>query len=251
MEKQKEAIYQLSDILDMLDGLFRDEGKWWDRFYSDRAKPVPFFVNSPDENLVEYFDHLPLHGGKVLELGCGAGRNAIFMAGQHCTVDAVDLSQEAIDWGKERIRESGGMQINFVCKNIFELDIMPESYDFVYDSGCFHHLLPHRRIGFAERILHALKPGGYFGLVCFAAGSMGAEITDWEVYRERSLKGGLGYTEDKIRAIFEAFELIEFRRMKSLEQTDERFGRDFLWTVLFRKKIGADVLPAERSHGID
>ncbi|WP_420819747.1 methyltransferase type 12 [Paenibacillus monticola] len=97
-----------------------------------------------------------------------------------------------------------------------------------------------RRISFFDIVNKGLKPGGYFGLVCFALGSMGADMTDWEVYRQRSLKDGLGYTEDKIKAIFKDFEIIEFRRMHQMEQPNPLFGESFLWTALFRKKECSD-----------
>lgn len=229
-----ENIHNMEDVLDMLDSLFRDEGAWWDRFYSDRNRGVPFFVEAPDENLVQYFQEQRIRPGRVLELGCGAGRNAVYMAKQGCTVDAVDISREAIDWGEERAKKNG-VSVNFMLQNIFDINMEPESYDLIYDCGCFHHILPHRRISFLQLLEHSLKPGGYFGLVCFALGGMGADMTDWDVYRERSQKGGLGYTEEKIKAIFQDFELIELRRMKPQAQPALLFGEDFLWTALFRK----------------
>lgn len=71
------------------------------RIYSDRNRPIPFFVNTPDENLVQYFkNNWIAPGGKVLELGCGPGRNAIYFAKQEFEVDAVDLSEEALQMGE-------------------------------------------------------------------------------------------------------------------------------------------------------
>ncbi len=229
-----ETIHNTEDILNMLDSFFREEGLWWDNFYADRNKSVPFFVNAPDENLVQYFHDKHIQAGKVLELGCGAGRNAVYMAQQGCSVTAIDISQETINWGIERAK-TNDVQVDFLCHNIFDLNMESETYDFIYDSGCFHHILPHRRVSFLDMVNKSLKPGGYFGLVCFALGSMGADMTDWEVYRQRSLKGGLGYTEDKIKTIFKDFELIEFRRMHQMEQPNPLFGESFLWTALFRK----------------
>jgi hypothetical protein len=60
----RRTIRTADDVLDMLDRLFaadadrwtRDAASWWDDFYSDRGKPVPFFVPKPDENLVSYLD---------------------------------------------------------------------------------------------------------------------------------------------------------------------------------------------------
>jgi len=104
--------------------------------------------------------------GRVLELGCGPGRNALYLAGQGCKVDAVDISAEAIQWAEERARDSG-LEINFLCQSIFDLQIEASTYDIVYDSGCFHHIPPHRRMSYVELVQRALKPAGLFGLACF------------------------------------------------------------------------------------
>lgn len=175
----------------MLDAFFREEGEWWDEFYADKEKGIPFFRDCPDENLVESFSGGVLTPGRVLELGCGGGRNAVYMARQGCKVDAVDISQAAVNWGMEGAA-AHQVEVNFTCGNIFDLELTPGSYDLIYDSGCFHHIYPHRRATYLELLDRALTPGGYFGLTCFAAGSMGAEITDWEVYRQRRMRGGLG-----------------------------------------------------------
>jgi hypothetical protein len=50
---QDQFIYTIDDTLQMLDALVADRGgAWWNGFFSDRAKPCPFFVERPDENLV-------------------------------------------------------------------------------------------------------------------------------------------------------------------------------------------------------
>lgn len=65
---------------------------------------------------------------------------------------------------------------------------------------------------------------------------MGANISDYEVYRSGSMQGGLGFSEYKLRTILEPyFEIIEFREMRDLDDEDI-FGKSFLWTVLMKKK---------------
>lgn len=232
----KETIYDYEDLLEMLDSLLREPTQFWDQFYSDREKGVPFFTNSPDENLVGYFENKLLRPGKVLELGCGPGRNAIYFAEKGCTVDAVDLSQESLKWAKERAIKKNVI-VNFIKENIFELDIEEGTYDIVYDSGCFHHIAPHRRMSYINLVKKALKPNGFFAITCFVQGGElgGAEISDWEVYRLQSLKGGLGYTEEKLRSIFKDFREIEIRKMKEIKQPAEVFGVYGLLTALFKK----------------
>lgn len=231
----KETIHNYDDLLEMLDSLLREPKQFWNNFYSDRNKSIPFFTDSPDENLVSYFENELFKPGKVLELGCGPGRNAMYFAQKGCTVDAVDLSQETLTWAKERADEKN-VTVNFINKNIFELDIEEDVYDIVYDSGCFHHIAPHRRMSYIDLVRRALKPNGFFAITCFAQGGElgGSEISDWEVYRLRSLNGGLGYSEDKLRSIFGDLKEIEIRKMKV---TDEAFGVPGFLTALFQKLI--------------
>lgn len=163
MEK---AILHHHDLLEMLDGLLREPKLFWETFYEDRDKEIPFFkVTGPDENLSEYIQN-GLQPGKVLEIGCGPGRNAIFLAKNGAQVDAIDFSEKAIKWAIERANEAQ-VKINFECVSLFDLDFEPHSYNFIYDSGMFHYLPPHRRLTYLEIVKAALKPGGKFGLVCF------------------------------------------------------------------------------------
>jgi SAM-dependent methyltransferase len=82
------TIRTVDDVMGMLDRLFapdadrwtEDASGWWDGFYADRGKPVPFFVAKPDENLVSYLDRGLLTPGRALDLGCGPGRNAVHLA---------------------------------------------------------------------------------------------------------------------------------------------------------------------------
>ncbi|ANE45221.1 methyltransferase [Paenibacillus swuensis] len=231
----KESILNYEDLMGMLDHLLRDPKEFWERFYVDREKDVPFFrVAGPDENLVEYFSN-GLMPGRVLEMGCGPGRNAIYMAQQGCKVDAIDLSENAIQWAKERSREAA-IEIDFHCESVFDFSFNPNSYDFIYDCGLLHHLAPHRRLTYLEFLKKALKPHGHFGLVCFNTAG-GKDTSDWEIYRSGSLKGGIGYTEERLRDIFaDDFEFVDFRAMKKITQPSEHFGEDFLWVSLMQLK---------------
>ncbi len=235
---KNETLRTEEDIIKMLDSLLRPAEPFWNEFYENREKDVPFFENVPDENLVSYIETGWVSKGKVLELGCGPGRNAIYLANEGFEVTAVDLSIEGINWAKERALAKG-IEIDFICDSIFNLECQND-FDFVYDSGCLHHIPPHRRIHYVDLIKKSLKPGGYFGLTCFAAGDLdernGSEITDWDVYRGWSLQGGLAYSEEKLRGIFKEFEVIEIRKMKQIDQPNTMFGESFLWTALFKKK---------------
>ncbi|NME04929.1 class I SAM-dependent methyltransferase [Psychrobacillus sp. BL-248-WT-3] len=230
-------ITEQEDLLIVLDSLLREPKFFWDDFYRDRKREVPFFTVKPDENLVQYVERNIFKQGNVLELGCGPGRNAIYLSNKGFAVDAVDISKETIQWATERAKKEN-IDVNFICQNIFELNIQEGSYDIVYDSGCFHHIAPHRRMSYIQLIQRALKFGGYFAITCFSPNSEygGATISDEEVYRSLSLKGGLGYDESKLRAIFKEFKEIEIRQMREIKPPAETLGLAGFMTAVFQKK---------------
>jgi SAM-dependent methyltransferase len=217
----------------MLDALLADRGSArWDEFFADRAKPVPFFTEWPDESLATWFDEGLLSPGRALELGCGNGRNAAYLAGRGCRVDAVDFSAQALEWAVAR----AGDTVSFQHCDVFAAHFEDRSYDLVYDSGCFHHLAPHRRQDYVRLVDRALKPGGHYGLVCFRPEG-GSGYTDQQVYERASLGGGLGYSEDHLRSLWERapFRVRVLRKMRKLREQELLFGEDFLWTLLAAK----------------
>ncbi len=238
-------IRSVDDVLRLLDGMFAQEADrwtagaadWWDGFYADRSRPVPFFADKPDENLVSYLDRGLLTDGRALDLGCGPGRNALLLATRGFEVDAIDLSPSAVAWAEERARETGAAA-RFHCGDAFALagTELAGPYDLIYDSGCFHHLPPHRRISYLALIDRLLAPGGHFALVCFAADGVGSEVSDTDFYRLSGLHGGLAYTPESLRWIFSELTEVEARRMRDEPPESACFGEDFLWTALFRRR---------------
>ena len=210
------------------------ENDWWNAFYANRAKPCPFFVASPDESLAGWVRDGLVRPGRAVDLGCGHGRNAIFLASHGFSVEAVDYSQAAIDWARERVKETG-TQVQLRHQSVFDLNLEAGSYDLVYDSGCFHHLPPHRRRRYVKLVVDALRPGGWFGLTCFRPEG-GSGYSDEEVYANRSLGGGLGYSEDRLRDIWsQGLQVRVVRQMVQPDAGSDLFGVDFLWVLLAQK----------------
>lgn len=217
------------DLARLLDAFLESRNGYWDGFYADRAKPCPFFVDVPDESLVEWSGALV--PGRALDLGCGNGRNAAFLARQGWSVDAVDLSSTALAWARER---TAGLDVRFQQCSVFDARVEVGAYDLVYDSGLFHHLPPHRRPDHVALVTRALAPGGRLGLVCFRPEG-GSGLTDLQVYQRRTLGGGLGHDEAQLRVLWgrDPFAVRELRAMRG---GTEHFGEPFLWALLAEKR---------------
>lgn len=206
----------------------------WAGFYAARDKPCPFFTEAPDENLLRWLAAGLLPPGRALDLGCGHGRNALCLARHGYAVQAVDASPSAVAWARERIAASG-LPVALHQQSVLDFAPSGEGADLVYDSGCFHHIAPHRRRQYVEQVARLLKPGGAFGLVCFRP-EAGSGFSDDEVYRRRSLGGGLGYSEAELRALWSpALRLESIEPMREMPAGADSFGRAFLWVCLARK----------------
>ncbi|MEG0611455.1 MAG: class I SAM-dependent methyltransferase [Clostridium sp.] len=236
-EIDNEIIITDKDTFSMLDSILeKRDSEWWDKFYLDKEKPIPFFKNIPDENLISYCNSGILSKGKALDIGCGNGRNSMYLTKQGFNAIGIDISNTSINWANELSKEYSNKPM-FMCKSLFEFEDIPQSFHFINDSGCFHHIKPHRRSSYFESVLKYLKEDGYFAMTCFNLDG-GANISDYDVYRDYSMHGGLGFSEYKLRKILEVyFEVIEFRKMQESNNL-EVFGKEFMWAVLMKKKRG-------------
>lgn len=205
----------------------------WESFYANGQRNPPFVTDKPDENLVQYFEQGYLKPGHAIDLGCGIGRNAIYLAKMGYRVDAIDLSNTAIGKARSLARQSA-VDVNFTVGSIFDLTVPGNHYDLAYDAGLLHHLKPHQRPYYLEKVHAVLKPNGMFGMTCFDT-SGGVCKEDWEIYQEAKMPPGIGYAEDRLKCILQHhFEIIEFRPMKTESEDSGLFGMSGLWAILMK-----------------
>ena len=112
--------------------------------------------------------------GRVLDLGCGTGENAIYLASQGHPTWAIDFSPRAIEKAGAK-GERSSSSVRFEVASALELPALHETFDTLVDCGLFHTFLdPHRPV-YAEGVAAALRPGGRFFVLCFSEN----EPTDW------------------------------------------------------------------------
>jgi 2-polyprenyl-3-methyl-5-hydroxy-6-metoxy-1,4-benzoquinol methylase len=102
------------------------EHQKWQAFYGDRAKPCPFFVDHPDENLAQWIDDGLIAPGRAIDLGCGHGRNAVYLAQRGFSVQAVDYSESAVAWATERVA-AAGVAVEITQQSVLDLALPPRA----------------------------------------------------------------------------------------------------------------------------
>jgi 2-polyprenyl-3-methyl-5-hydroxy-6-metoxy-1,4-benzoquinol methylase len=104
--------------------------------------------------------------GRALDLGCGEGVYAAYLAHQGFSVVAVDFVPAALAAARTRA-EDAGVEVEFREGDVVDYEA-PAAFDVVLDSGCLHHL-PKGKVGeYRARLDEWLAPGGDYVLVHFA-----------------------------------------------------------------------------------
>ncbi len=98
---------------------------------------------------------------RVLDVGCGAGSEAIYLARNGFQVIGVDSSTRAIDLARERAK-SAGVEVVFRSADAICLPLDDQSIGFASDRGCFHVIDDDLRPDYARELLRVLKPGASF-----------------------------------------------------------------------------------------
>ena len=195
----------------------------WDRRYAARdlvfsAQPAPII-----EELVS-----PLRPGWGLDLGCGEGRHALWLARQGWRVTAVDFSSVGLEKAKARA-VALGVQIECVHADLYDYRPPPDAFDLVLLA--YVHPDPARRVPMFARASEALRPGGHLVIV-------GRDLVD--------LDAGYGpsdperrYTTDRLAAAFPSRVVLERCEQVIRERRTAEGPRTLVDTVAWGRRPDA------------
>jgi cyclopropane fatty-acyl-phospholipid synthase-like methyltransferase len=160
---------------------------FWDTFDTDRVLA----------DLIEGPAALP--AGRALDLGCGTGRNSVYLARHGWNVTGVDLVEHAITQARARA-VAEGMPVRFVHGDITRLDELGvgDRYTLLVDFGCFHSVPVARRDAYAAAVTKVAAPEAILWMW-----GLGTPST----LREIRPCAGVGVTADELRARFPGWHL--------------------------------------------
>lgn len=129
------------------------------------------------EEFTDYVESGRIQPGRAVALGCGVGREAIYLAQRGFDVTGVDFSPTAIKRARRRARKEGA-NVNFVLDDLTDLQHVAGVFDLVLDFGALNDLtLEHRHL-YMQNVLPLFHPGSLFFIFCFDSKLPAGEIEE-------------------------------------------------------------------------
>lgn len=126
----------------------------------------PWDTKAPKENVIGWHQQGLVHGA-VLDIGCGLGDNAVYLAQQGFAVTGLDISPTALITAERRAADAK-VNIRFAVADATTLDGYTDAFDTVLDSGMFHCLDDDGKRRYAAAVHRATRAGATLLLSCFS-----------------------------------------------------------------------------------
>jgi len=138
----------------------------WEQEYGSHEHYSSSRTEKPSRALTKFFTTYgaELKPGKALDLGCGKGRNAVFLAKLGYKVVASDIVQSALESGRAFAeRNDVANEITFIHQSSADpFQYSDGEFDLIIDMLSFHLLDATERAAYVQEVKRLLKPGGRY-----------------------------------------------------------------------------------------
>ena len=196
-----------------LEVVYQENITFWEKAWNMCKVP---YTQLPDLSYIPRIaDELKKNGAKkVLDLGCGSGWLAVYLARQGFEVVGVDVSAQAINLANTWASQED-LKISFDVADASQLQYQAGSFDAVVANSIFEHFPIKQAQQLTDKVNTMLKDGGIF-IGCFdkVGGGPGEYYTledGTHVYTDKARKGMMlrRYELDELQDLFKAFKTME------------------------------------------
>jgi len=196
----------------------------WDERYAQRN--TPWDTGRPSSELQRILREREIPRGRALELGCGTGTNAVFLAQQGFDVTAVDVASLAIEQARVKATEAG-VDVTWFVADLLDLPDVGPPFPFVFDRGVYHAVRREDLAGFLETLSRVTAPGGTYLTLAGNANEM----------RPDEAGPPRVSAEEICRELAPLMDLVQLREIRFDEAIiDGKRERPLAWSALFRRK---------------
>jgi SAM-dependent methyltransferase len=142
----------------------RLRARWETTYEATPYEALPWFDPDPSPAVLESVSNGFFRpGSAVLDVGCGAGSNVLFLARHGFEAHGVDLSPGAVRAARARAHEANA-PVDVRVGDVLALDFPDGRFEGLVDNGCFHTVPIRRRRDYAREVGRVLRPEGGFVL---------------------------------------------------------------------------------------
>lgn len=134
---------------------------------------------------------LPLGAeAEVLDLGCGTGLELeeYFLLNPNAHITGIDLSEAML---KALTIKFPDKNLNLICNSYFDVELGCEKYHAAVSVESLHHFTGERKLSLYKKLLHSLKPNGYFILTDYFAESEALEKEYFATFEKLKQEQGI------------------------------------------------------------
>ena len=164
-----------------------------------RRGEIPWDTGITPPEVVAFIDaDPPPQAGRALDLGCGTGTNALYLAQKGWRVVGVDFSSTAIEEAQRKLDREDTSRISFHRADVTRLGAagIEGPFDFILDIGCYHGVPSHRKAAYVDGVAALAAPGAT--MMIFAWG-LNARLPGRHPTREREIRRRFAPTFELVR----------------------------------------------------
>jgi len=164
-----------------------------------RRGEIPWDTGITPPEVVAFIDaDPPPQAGRALDLGCGTGTNALYLAQRGWHVVGVDFSSTAIEEAQRKLDRGDTSGISFHQADVTQLSQagIEGPFDFVLDIGCYHGIPARRKSDYVKGVSDVAAPGAT--MMIFAWGPH-ARVPRRHPTREREIRRRFSPTFELVR----------------------------------------------------
>lgn len=143
-----------------------------ERFAGLYAAPkAPWDIGRPQRAFVEAGGAIARRSdgspARVIDIGCGTGDLALWLAAQGCAVTGVDFLAAPLDAARRKAH-ARGLAVNFLQMDALSIGELPERFDAAVDCGLFHTFDDTGRAAYGRALANLLEPGSRLFILCMS-----------------------------------------------------------------------------------